>query len=178
MNDEPFCLDAPALPARRRIAVERYCAGIRPDDVAREAGVTRATLARWLREPACRAYMTRITERAADDASRLIRAGTLEAVRTELDILRGANPSAALAACRDLLDRAGVRGADPEGVRVVLIGCSEGFLAEAEEAGDETDVKGGAEAMKTDEDKAGGSADHPSARAEGDADGEAGTWGK
>ena len=102
MNDEPFCLDAPALPARRRIAVERYCAGIRPDDVAREAGVTRATLARWLREPACRAYMTRITERAADDASRLIRAGTLEAVRTELDILRGANPSAALAACRDM----------------------------------------------------------------------------
>lgn len=89
-----------------------------------------------LRRPAVQAYVDRLTEEATRDTARIVKLASLRAARREIELLLSENATASLAACRDLLDRAGLKTLGDQRVRVELEGCEIGMIGEVEEHAD------------------------------------------
>ena len=123
-------------PRERRAAHLYYAEGKSQREAAVELGISQSTVSRMLRRPAVQAYVDRLTEEATRDTARIVKLASLRAARREIELLLSENPTACLAACRDLLDRAGLKTLGDQRVRVELEGCEIGMIGEVEEHAD------------------------------------------
>ena len=123
-------------PRERRAARLYYAEGKSQREAAEELGISQSTVSRMLRRPAVQAYVDRLTEEATRDTARIVKLASLRAARREIELLLSENPTACLAACRDLLDRAGLKTLGDQRVRVELEGCEIGMIGEVEEHAD------------------------------------------
>lgn len=123
-------------PRERRAAHLYYIEGRSQRQAAQELGLAQSTVSRMLRRPAVQAYVDHLTEEATRDTARIVKLASLRAARREIELLESTNPTASLAACRDLLDRAGLKSLADQRVHVELSGCEIGMIGEVEEGAD------------------------------------------
>lgn len=113
---------AEAQRARWTSAVTLLAGGGRPTDVAQSLGVSVTSVSRWMRDPAFAALLAEAQAETRAVVARKLQHVTAEAVDVLASLMRGVSgtdepvPPAVQARCAaELLDRAGIRGADSSG---------------------------------------------------------------
>lgn len=102
---------ATSLDAKQVLALAQLLHGERPSAVAKQVGVYRSTIWRWLRTPRFAEALAALQEDLTSESRGRVRSLSLDAVEVLAELLDCEDPRIRLAAANSILERAGVDGA-------------------------------------------------------------------
>lgn len=103
-----------SLEAKQVLALSHLLQGHKPAAVARQLDVSRSTVWRWLQNPEFAEALAELQRDLTGDARKQMRNLVRDAVDELSELMRCDDPKVRLAAVNSVLDRAGLRGEDPE----------------------------------------------------------------